>query len=227
MSTALAPLASPALVTRELDVRVLWLADVDGPDVDPSVLDAQERRRAERLAEPADRLSFLVGHVLLREVLGERLGCRPEDLVFVRQPCPSCGGPHGRPALRGHGGQLHFSLARSAGLVLIGVAGVAIGVDVEAVPSNGAADAVSALLHADERGEVRAASPAQRSGAFARLWARKEAYLKGVGTGVAADLAADYLGPCPHPDAPAGWKILDVPVAAGYAAAAAIDRRSG
>lgn len=52
--------------------------------------------------------------------------------------------------------------------------------------------------------------------AFARLWARKEAYLKGLGTGFGRDIAADDV----RGDLP-GWCVTDLPAGPGHAAAVA------
>jgi 4'-phosphopantetheinyl transferase len=57
---------------------------------------------------------------------------------------------------------------------------------------------------------------------FARIWTRKEAYLKSIGTGVAGDLAAAYVGVDGRAAGPAGWAVIEVPVPDGFAAAAAI-----
>ena len=54
------------------------------------------------------------------------------------------------------------------------------------------------------------------------MWTRKEAYLKGIGTGLARGVAADYLGATGLAPLPAGWSVLDVPVPDGHAAAAAV-----
>jgi 4'-phosphopantetheinyl transferase len=106
--------------------------------------------------------------------------------------------------------------------VLVGVAEAPIGVDVEALATRELAEEVSSLLHPEERGEIVAAAPEMRALVFTRLWARKEAYLKGIGIGVTGDLAADYVGSDGRAPGPAGWTVLDVPVGTGHRAAVAL-----
>lgn len=201
---------------------VLHLADVDATQLDLSLLDAEERSRAAGLGPPNDRLSYVAAHVLLRQLLSRDLGVAPQEVTYHRQPCPCCGAPHGRPELERPPRPLHFSLARSGRIVLIGVASVPVGVDVEALPERETITDVSALLHDAERREILSAEPSKRPAVFARLWTRKEAYLKGIGIGVTHDLAADYLGAEERAAGPPGWTVINLPVAAGYAAAAAV-----
>lgn len=212
--------------TGDLELWTLQAEDVRLPELDPSVLDEHERRRSQALVRASDQVEYVAGHILLRELLSRRLGVAPAAVAYRRERCPSCGGPNGRPALAGPGRSLHFSISRSAGRVLIGIASVPVGVDIEAVAQDEFAREVSALLHADERSEILAAGQSERAELFARLWTRKEAYLKGVGTGVGHGLAAQYVGGAPSGAAPPDWQIIDVPVAPGYAAAVAIQRRS-
>ncbi|GGJ63604.1 hypothetical protein [Streptomyces brasiliensis] len=55
---------------------------------------------------------------------------------------------------------------------------------------------------------------------------RKEACLKGLGTGLAHGLSADYLGTGPDPaGALPGWTVADVPVGALRTAAIAVRLR--
>jgi 4'-phosphopantetheinyl transferase len=215
------PLAGGA---GDVELWVLQLEDIDAEQLDPSVLDAEEHARAESLAQVEDRAGYVAAHVLLRELLSGRLGLAPSEVSYAREPCPSCGRPHGRPILSAPRDAFQFSISRSAGTVLIGLSPTRIGVDVEALPGSDTASEVAALLHPAEREEIEAAPPARRPETFARLWARKEAYLKGVGIGVAGDLTADYLGTQQRAPGPLGWTVLDVPVGAGYAGAAAVER---
>jgi len=200
---------------------MLSLDDVEPAALEPSVLDDEERRRAARIGAPARRLSFVAGRLLLRELLGEELAVAPRDIAYTRERCPACGAGHGRPALSGrHRGALHFSLSRRDDLVLVGLASVPVGVDVEALPAPESVDEVGALLHPGERAEILAAAPAARPARFARIWTRKEAYLKGLGVGIATGLAADHVGRTASPLP--GWTVLDAPAPGGYAAAAAV-----
>ncbi|MER5206219.1 4'-phosphopantetheinyl transferase superfamily protein [Streptomyces sp. NPDC002825] len=206
--------------TGEVELWQIRLDAVDADAVDVSVLDESEHERLGRLVLPADRLRYGAAHVALRRLLAVRLGVGPETVTFGREPCPGCGGPHGRPAVHGIPGAPHFSLSHSGDSVLIGMAAWPVGVDVEEVPREATVHSVTPLLHPLEQAEIRE-DPRPRE-AFARVWSRKEAYLKGVGIGVARSLDRDYVGER-RPDAlPDGWHVSSVSAAEGHAAAVAV-----
>ncbi|MEU1626136.1 4'-phosphopantetheinyl transferase superfamily protein [Streptomyces sp. NPDC020096] len=190
-------------------------ADPSGLDV----FDATERQRHQAFIRAVDRDRYAVAHVGLRRLLGAYLGTEPSEVVLVREPCPLCDGPHGRPAVSGGGP--HFSLSHSGDLVLIAVAGSPVGADVEEIPAVSVADDVARNLHPRERAELAALPSADRTAAFSRCWTRKEAYLKGTGEGLAGGLEHTYMGTGPEPATVTGWALADVTVDDGYGAAIA------
>jgi 4'-phosphopantetheinyl transferase len=183
------------------------------------VLDAAERERHQAFVRARDRERYAVAHIGLRLLLGAYTGTKPGEVVLVRERCPLCGGPHGRPAVSG--GAPHFSLSHSGDLVMIAVAATAVGADVEEIPALSVADDVARALHPRERDELAALAPADRIIAFSRCWTRKEAYLKGTGEGLAGGPEHTYVGTGAEPAAVTGWTLADVPVADGYGAAIA------
>lgn len=212
----------------------LWLVRPSGPPAaeDLAVLDAAERRRAAGFRRPARAAPYVAAHAALRRLLGERLGVRPEQVALHREA-------GGRPVLAGHPPAVHFSLSHSGGVALLGIADRVIGVDVQRLPGASAVELCGSRLHPAERAELLARPPDERPAHFARLWARKEAYLKGLGTGLRRPLNADYLGDAgpgdpdrqerpehpehpEHPERPVGWMVLDVPCAPEFAAALAL-----
>ena len=195
----------------------LWLretAAAGGLDL----LDADERARAARFARDRDRERYIGSHQLLRRVLAWYAGQPPESLRFTREPCPCCGEPHGRPALAGPAGAPHFSLSHAGPLTLVAVAADPVGADVEQLPKPDSVPGLARVLHPDEQAELEQAGFGAE--AFARLWTRKEAYLKGTGAGLGRDPALDYVG-CRKPG-PADWKLADAAAPPGFAAAVAL-----
>jgi 4'-phosphopantetheinyl transferase len=195
-----------------------WVLRIPGTDefggLELSALDTVEHQRMASFLRETDRRRYGFAHLALRTVLGAKLGVAPRTLEFARESCPSCGGPHGRPVLGQKPVSVEFSLSHGGELVVIGLSVEAIGVDVEPVPEDTTAAELTPLLHPAEQASIEAES---QSAAFTRLWARKEAYLKGLGTGLGRDLAADDVSnPIP------GWSIADLPVPSGYAAALAV-----
>lgn len=198
----------------------LWLRETDEVRDDPELLDANERERADRFRREVDRRRYTASHLLLRRTLSRYLPTPPEQLVFTREDCPCCGEPHGRPALAGAGtGPVpHFSLSHAGPLALVAVAAQPVGADVEAWPPADAVAGLAAVMHPAERAELDACGHSPQE--FTRLWARKEAYLKGLGSGLGRDLALDYVGDRqPGPD---GWTLADVRSGPGFAAAVAL-----
>ncbi|WP_244283341.1 4'-phosphopantetheinyl transferase family protein [Streptomyces flavidovirens] len=205
---------------------VLWSVDAErqgdvAARLAVGVLDDGEKERAAAFVREADRRCYVTAHVALRSMLGACLGIEPAAVRIHREPCASCGGPHGRPATAD--GPVHFSLSHSGSVALIACAAVPVGVDVEAVPRPGVVREVAGELHPRETAELLALPETGRAAAFARVWARKEAYLKGLGIGLARGLSLDYLGTGPAAAKhPAGWTVSDVVAPDGFAAAVAV-----
>jgi 4'-phosphopantetheinyl transferase len=178
VSTWLVPLDD----TADGVVASLGLARPEGAPA--SWLDADERARAARLHDATDRHRWLVSHVALRLLLGAALEVHPSAVSVVREACPRCGGPHGRPALGPAAGRpLRFSLSRSEGHALIALRrGLDVGVDLETATA----------------GTPSTAAPA--TDGLAR-WVRTEALLKSTGEGLTRDPDAVTL----RPTAPSVW----------------------
>ncbi|WNB87650.1 hypothetical protein [Cellulomonas sp. ATA003] len=73
----------------------VWVAPADTavPAWAPEVLDPAELDRATAMPDHTAN-GFLLGRLLLRTVLADRLGCAPHDVV-LRADCPRCGGRTG------------------------------------------------------------------------------------------------------------------------------------
>ncbi|WP_367132556.1 MULTISPECIES: 4'-phosphopantetheinyl transferase family protein [Streptomyces] len=184
------------------------------------VLDPAERDRAAAFVRDLHRNRYIASHVGLRLLLGAYLATDPAAVVLVREPCPGCGGPHGRPAAAG--APLHFNLSHAGDLALFAFADTPVGADVEQLQPAEVVDEVARVLHPDETAELAALPAARRPEAFARCWTRKEAYLKGTGTGLSENPSVTYVGSGPAPASPAGWALTDVTAPPGYAAAVAV-----
>lgn len=218
-------LLEPAVELRG-EAPGVWLvhgADVRSLDdaLVASVLSPEESARAAAFRLSGDRETYTACHLGLRLILGRLLDRPPRDVPLVREDCPGCGGPHGRPAVAG--GELEFSLSHTRSLGLLAVAGRTVGVDVEPLPKAATVRQVGPRLHPGERADLDALPDDQRAAGFARAWTRTEAYLKGLGIGLGRSPDADYLGAGPAPTAALpGWTISDVHIDEGHAAALAL-----
>ncbi|MFC8198295.1 4'-phosphopantetheinyl transferase family protein [Streptomyces sp. NPDC057298] len=215
--------AAPSVLPGTGEAPHLWLVRTDefrtrARQQAAAVLDRSEQERADRFRLPADRDTYLSTHVGLRLLLGAYLHTEPAKVALTRLPCPLCPEPHGRPAVEGN--PVHFSLSHSDGLGLLAFAASPVGVDIEQVPPPEVAEEVGRSLHPREWDELRGYPTPERPEAFARTWARKEAYLKGLGTGLGRDAALDYVGTSATPAALPGWTISDVEVDEARTAAA-------
>ncbi|MFI9719733.1 4'-phosphopantetheinyl transferase family protein [Streptomyces sp. NPDC052396] len=205
----------------------LWLLRVPGQDPTPAeiyehTLDARELGRAMAFRQATHRVRYLATHLWLRRLLGAYLGQDPAAIELIREPCPLCSTPHGRPAVSGT--PLHFNLSHAGDLALYAFADAPVGVDVEERPEASAVDDIVPSLHPREIAELDALTtdPAGRVTAFARCWTRKEAYLKGTGAGLAESLSLTYVGCGPEPVPPKGWLLSDVDLGPDHAAAVAV-----
>lgn len=188
-----------------------------------ALLDATERRRANSFLSLDRRDTYVLAHLALRLILANCLDTDPRRVTISRAPCPACHRPHGRPTLGLP--NLHFSLSRARSTVVIALAQTPVGIDLEVVDR--VEGALLNKLHPDERETIRQLPPTHRSHALLECWVRKEAYLKGQGTGIAAGRLRNVdIGPGPRftdrADTLTGWSLTSLTAPPGYAAATAL-----
>jgi 4'-phosphopantetheinyl transferase len=146
-----------------------------------ALLSAGERQRASRSAFDRDRRRFIVARARLRQLLGARLGVRPDSVEMVY-------GERGKPALaRAFADSgLRFNVSHSDEVAVYAfAAGREIGVDVEIVRVVPDADIIAARMFSRRESEAyRTLDPRDKPLGFFSCWTRKEAFIKALGDGL-------------------------------------------
>ncbi len=206
------------------DVHV-WDIDLHSAPTDAAslaMLDEEERARAAHLRNPVHGEEFLRAYVCLRILLGLYLKVEPKEVRFAKS---LTGKPH---LIQGAGESgLRFSLSRTDGRAALAlVKGRDIGVDIERMTDRGAEVAARALC-VPELEYFRKLPQADQRAVFFTIWARKEAFLKALGEGLAiAPVEVDTISTVGRirlsKKRQRGWRVQDVKVADNYAAAVVV-----
>jgi len=175
-----------ALLSDEVHV---WCADLSVPEhvlaAYQRSLSADEMLRAQRLHDPTDRRRFVARRGILRHLLSYYLGTKPAEILFTYTP-------YGKPILNvgDKPGAIRFTLSHASDQALYAVSeGRDIGIDIEYKQSPFDYEQIASTLFANEEYALLCALPvSQRSAAFFRLWACKEAYVKACGLGLSLSL---------------------------------------
>lgn len=195
------------------------------------LLSPDELVRAERLRTPQIRNRFVVGRSLLRETLAGYLGLEPDSLLIAA-------GTYGKPRISAEHGPnaLFFSLSHSGDLALLAMSShCELGVDLEQRQEGLPFQTMARqFFSAREQAELFSLPPELQLAAFFRCWTRKEAYLKGHGSGFSQPANQCDVSLLPdHPpallehrtcsDEPARWRLMDLTVPDGFYAALAVE----
>ncbi|TFH08637.1 MAG: 4'-phosphopantetheinyl transferase superfamily protein [Candidatus Atribacteria bacterium] len=200
----------PLIAARqEMTALGRWLGEVECAALDRLLTSQQRDKR-------------VVAWGRLRYILSRYLLCSPVEIGIEREPsgCPKI--------VRPENSGLHFSLAHSGSLGLVGVSTSALGVDIERMRT--LPEFVRLARRFFVQNEIEAVTrvpKAEQARAFFRLWVHKEAYLKSVGSGVPAGLSQCEIAL--HSDGPQLVRsefehqlLLEIPVTKGYIAALAM-----
>lgn len=194
-------------------------------------LTAEERERAARFAQRADRVRFAATRATVRRLLAKRLGCAAAEV-------PLRTGRHGKPCVDERLAHAPlFSVSHSGRHALIALADahalMHVGVDIEQCRDDLDADALLGLAFTEaERRAVRAAGDTLQ--ALHARWVGKEAVLKSLGVGIAEHLPCIGIHPradgrldiaCDIPEW-AGLQAMTLRAPQGYAAALAWHART-
>jgi 4'-phosphopantetheinyl transferase len=209
-----------------MNVRI-WLTCVD--NADPSQarnsLSPGELKRAEEMASPQRRRSFLARRQMARQVLAEATGTAPAELVLERR-CERCGELHPASPLGGAGEPVWWSASRSEGLAAIAIAHRRVGLDLERRDARPRWERIARRFFSAAEHRAIGGSPER----FLELWTLKEAYLKALGLGLPGGLRAlectglePAAGGWSETPARPGWRFRNLEPAPGFIAALAVE----
>ncbi len=168
------------------------LSDAPGAGGPLQQLGLPALERANGLAKPEDRDEFVAGRIALWHFAASLLDVDPTRLVPDYR-CPQCGPgqDHGRPGFMLDGGPapLALSASRASGWVLLAVVvnpaeGLRLGVDLESISGVVFEGFDDVALTAAEKDFLASVPEQDQASQRARLWARKEAWLKMTGEGL-------------------------------------------
>lgn len=177
--------AAPGTAPLELfvcDLRKVQPDALAGPRA--NWLDAGERARLSRFAQPGQALAFLAGRTLLRRLLAQALDCPPASLEFIPNPA-------GKLALRAPLAAPEFNLSHSHGFLAIAISRVGpVGIDIDSTDRrNRMEDLARRFCSPREQALLAGLPPQLWRLRFMEMWTLKEAFLKLRGRGMEWPLA--------------------------------------
>lgn len=180
-----------------------------------ALLDCAERAQAERFRSERDRRRFVRRRGLLRILLARYLSRDRLSIRFIHNA-------FGKPALPDC--DLRFNASHSHGVALYAVTwGAKVGCDIERQDEQIDIEATSALFAPGECRELARLPPEHRQAAFFRCWARKEAYVKALGSGLSHRM--DGFDTSTPGGMLAGWSVASFEPQPSFHAAVAIQGR--
>ena len=210
----------------------VWRASLE-PDASTverlrATLAEDERGRARRFHFERDRLRFVTGRGVLRELLGRYLGRPPALIRFAYNE-------YGKPSLSEEVGGLRFNSSHSHGVALYAFTlGNEVGVDVELLREDFASVEIAERFFSRAEVSALGSLPAHlRTEGFFNCWTRKEAYIKALGEGLSHPLDSFAVSLAPaepaclistdeDPSEADRWTIINLKPFQGYAAALAV-----
>jgi 4'-phosphopantetheinyl transferase len=147
-----------------------------------SVLDEEEKYRANRFHFELDRTRFILARGSLRSLLARYTGSDPALIRFKQNR-------YGKPFLQHPHSPVQFNVTHSGGCIVHAIAReTQVGVDVELVRDSTGLSSVASYFAAGEQAWLHATDPQERDVRFFALWVCKEAYIKALGRGLSKSL---------------------------------------
>jgi 4'-phosphopantetheinyl transferase len=195
----------------------VWVADLDAlpPHADDwSILAPDETDRAHRFRFDKHRNRFVRCRALLRRLIAQAIAVDAAAIAFRY-------GAYGKPELDA----IHFNVSHSENLATIALTLEGpIGIDVETIGrARDLAGLAQTAFSPAERIELSAMTAADQIDAFYRGWARKEAYMKLLGTGFSLPSDSFTVSLAPEPISFIDDTAMrDLAVGSGFACAIAM-----
>ena len=213
----------PGIVLILTDNEVhLWVIDCQwvlaSLHLGRAILSQEEMCLMQSFRNTRDQSRFWARRTGLRWILSRYLNISSDQVTYAfgehRKPClPTHANPH----------NLRFNLSHSAELAVVAICrDREIGIDIEKVDHAFDVEEFAQYVFSDRESASLHINPSEKVREFYRIWTRKEALLKAVGTGLVDDLRSAHALEDEVAFASNGsvamWRVRTIDIAPGYVA---------
>jgi 4'-phosphopantetheinyl transferase len=172
------------------------------------LLSIEEQRQADGYHFERDRISYIISHIALRRLISHYTRIPPNKINFTKNN-------FGKPYIDYEG--LYFNLSHTTGKTIIGFFNQEIGIDIEYLDQELDIDELIPLIMSNKEQKIlkQLQAPAKKN-MFIKLWTRKEALLKAIGSGIHDDITTldvsnlKYFNNKLPASRPLQWKIASL-----------------
>ncbi|MCM3216690.1 4'-phosphopantetheinyl transferase superfamily protein [Niallia taxi] len=143
------------------------------------LMDSERSKRAQRFIKPKDKVRTIVGEILIRYLIIEKIGLKNKEINFDQNL-------YGKPFLEGFP-SFHFNISHSGNYVLCVINDNEVGCDIEEIkPLN--IEEISTAFFTNEECRYINSDSNNRLDKFYEIWTLKESYIKCCGLGLSLSL---------------------------------------
>lgn len=140
----------------------------------------EKKYKIERFFHKKDKIRALIGELLIRTIIVEKLGSRNEDIIFDKNL-------YGKPYLKDCR-NFNFNISHSGDFVVCAIDDKPIGIDIEQVKHMEYEDIAERFFLASEFEYIEKADLSSKIKRFYEIWTLKESYIKCCGEGLSMPL---------------------------------------
>ncbi|HDR8111923.1 TPA: 4'-phosphopantetheinyl transferase superfamily protein [Bacillus cereus] len=144
------------------------------------LIDSEKKHKIEKYIEKKDKIRTLVGEILIRTIIIEKLKTKNRNIKFSKNQ-------YGKPYLKGHP-EFNFSISHSGEYVLCAVDNKPIGIDIEKVKDIDYKDIAKKFFTENEFNYIINQDINLQLNKFYEIWTLKESYIKCCGQGLSIPL---------------------------------------
>jgi 4'-phosphopantetheinyl transferase len=165
-----------------MDIYGVRISNISEKKIDELCLliDEKKKHRINKFINKKDKIRTLIGEVLIRTIIFEKLNVRNKFIVFEKNL-------YGKPYLKGYP-KFHFNISHSGDFVVCAIDDKPIGIDVEEIKYMEYKEIAKSFFSVSEFGYIVKEDLNIQLNKFYEMWTLKESYIKCGGKGLSIPL---------------------------------------
>lgn len=144
------------------------------------LINSEKRYKIKKFINKEDKIRMLIGEILIRTMIFEKLSIRNEHIAFEKNE-------YGKPYLKEHP-KFNFNISHSGDFVVCAIDNKPIGIDIEKIKHIEYKEIAESFFSSSEFEYIGKADSEIELNKFYEIWTLKESYIKCCGQGLSIPL---------------------------------------